>query len=199
MRCWPRPNSIPTQRSCPCFFLAHAPDSNCATHFSWAASFCLIWIFMNVVRRPHSIIREIAWHGAPNPFTLLMSVWEPCTSSNCSLHFAMPGCHKCCWCYGEKWEAEKQYGLSVASSQVRKNKIDAGERWMAFSRLQARIKSTKSMRWKRMLTWSLLPESSMSQTFRPEVNKKKTPPIGNKVAACHCTCTWVLPRYLYFQ
>lgn len=28
---------------------------------------------MNVVRRPHSIIGEIAWHGAPNPFTLLTS------------------------------------------------------------------------------------------------------------------------------
>lgn len=33
-----------------------------------------------------------------------------CTSSNCSLHCAMPGCHKCCRRYGEKWEAEKSTG-----------------------------------------------------------------------------------------
>lgn len=93
------------------FFLAHAPpDSNCATHFSWAASFRLIWIFMNVVRRPHSIIGEIAWHGAPNPFTSLVSVWDPCTSSNCSLYSATPGRHKRSWCYGEKWEGQKQHG-----------------------------------------------------------------------------------------
>lgn len=44
------------------------------------SSFLLIWIFMSIVTRPHSIIVEIVWHGLHNPFTLLMSVSEPCTS-----------------------------------------------------------------------------------------------------------------------
>lgn len=84
----------------------------------------------------------------------------------------------------------KQYGLSVASSQIRKNKINARERWMAFSRLQAKIKWTKSMRWKRMLTWCLLPQSSMSQTFRPEVNKKN---LTNQRQGC------CVPLYMHLS
>lgn len=105
------------------FLLAHAADSLHHT-ISCAASFRLIWIFMNVVERPHSIIREIAWHGAPNPFTLLTSVWEPCTSSNCSLYFTVPGCHQCCWCYWEKWEAKNSMGKEGGeqSSQVKSKK-----------------------------------------------------------------------------
>lgn len=123
------------------FLLAHAADSNCATHFSWAASFRLIWIFMNVVRRPHSIIWEIAWHGAPNPFTLLTSVWGPCTSSDCSLYFAVPGCHQCVASVMEKNERQKTAWAASGKQSSKKNKkqkkqINAEERWMAFSRLQ---------------------------------------------------------------
>lgn len=117
------------------FLLAHATDSLRHT-ISWAASFRLIWIFMNVVRRPHSIIGEIAWHGAPNPFTLLTSVWEPCTSSNCSLYFHrawLPPALPVLW---RKMRGKKQYG-GRGWQAVKSKKIYTGERWMAFSRLQS--------------------------------------------------------------
>lgn len=102
------------------FLLAHAANSLHLT-ISWAASFRLIWIFMNVVRWPHSIIGEIAWHGAPNPFTLLTSVWEPCTSSNCGLYFTESGCHQRCRCYGEKWEAKNSMGEGGGKHSSLKN------------------------------------------------------------------------------
>lgn len=129
VRSLPLPFSTPTRQML--FLLAHAADSLRHT-ISWAASFRLIWIFMNVVRRPHSIIGEIAWHGAPNPFTLLTSVWEPCTSSNCSLYFTVPGCHQRCRCYGEKWEAKTVWGGAggvKASSHVKEKSIQEKDEW----------------------------------------------------------------------
>lgn len=111
------------------FLAAHAADSYCATDFSWTASSRLIWIFMNVVSCPHSIIRETAWQGTPNPFAFA----HVCLGA---LHFnqlqsvfyrgRLPPVLPVLWrkMRGKKKNKkknQKQYGLQVASSKKKNN------------------------------------------------------------------------------
>lgn len=93
----------------------------------------LIWIFMNVVSRPHSIIGEIAWHGAPNPFAFA----HVCLGA---LHFnqlqsvfyrgRLPPVLPVLWRKMRGKKNPKQYGLQVASNQkTKKQSIQEEDEW----------------------------------------------------------------------
>lgn len=98
------PCSTAAQQCCCCCFSLCMLLTACATqsfgqpHFT---SFEYLWMLLS----GHiPLSGRLPGMGLPilSPCT---SVWKPCTSSNCSLHFTVHGCHQCCWCYGEKWEA----------------------------------------------------------------------------------------------
>lgn len=194
-RSLPLPNSIPTQQCCCCFFL-HMPLTAIAPHTSPG--------------QPHFASSEYLWMllGVHIPLSgrlpgMGLPILSPCSrlSGGLALHpiavcilpcLAATSVLPVLW---RKMRGKKQHGLQVASSQVKKKKksMQKKDEW----RFQGyKIKSTKSMKWKHMLTWCPLPERSMSQTFSAEVNKN--PPMRGDVAACHCIYTWALPLYLYF-
>lgn len=153
-RCLRRRGGIPTQGSHggrPCFFLTHAPpDCNCATRFSWAASFpphlniyecCLASTFHYGGRLPGT--------GARNPFT-------PARACLGSLHFiqlqsvlhnAWPlRAELVLW---RKMRGPKTArGPSEASSQVL-DKINAeGGKNGVFQGYKLKLNELKSRRWK---------------------------------------------------
>lgn len=93
-------------------------DSFSTACFLQDKPFLLIWIFMNVVWRPHSIIVVTAWHGAPDPFP--RSCLAGSRALHCSLDFSVPGCHQGHGVMEKNRRMKKKKTALAADSPVRR-------------------------------------------------------------------------------